>query len=485
MESLHQYVLEELLREEPKERIVFKRMSLTKAIEIRTLTSAPFKVVQGLVNHSLKIATNALGSTKSKPGWNYPMALAIQLIQQYQQFGLASLDNVRYGIRAAETASQTIYTATPVWFFVNHQNLIRMESELDGELARYPIPKDYVKEQWHRLEGEWTYPKSKNWISRESPTIHKRKVIFFIHGGAFVFGSPRLYRHFITALSRESGFPVFSLDYRLAPEHPFPAAIHDAFASYLWLLNPHDPLFKNTEIVHEPYAPEDIILLGDSAGGNLCMALLNYMNHYIKNPKMPLGAMLLSPWMDLSCSSQSYKDNASYDVIPSKMSNIHEPITASFEHPVHSYCFGDGNSDILLLTPRPSSGEPEIDRVLSHNTMSKDLLERTVRHPLISPIFGDLKGVCPILIQVGDAELLRDECLGLYFKYQQCNADPAHFALLEVYNDMVHDFQMSPLPIARLALQRMVGFMRHLIDGAPIEPSDPTKFQFYGRTNAD
>jgi acetyl esterase/lipase len=103
---------------------------------------------------------------------------------------------------------------------------------------------------------------------------------------------------------------------------------------------------KGNNQVHKGYDPEDIIIMGDSAGGNIVVSFLNYLNHYLRDitgklmVPIPGAAVLISPWVDLTCASQSYLDNKEFDIVPFKLSNIHEPMTKSFEHPVYSYCFG-------------------------------------------------------------------------------------------------------------------------------------------------
>jgi acetyl esterase/lipase len=129
----------------------------------------------------------------------------------------------------------------------------------DSHFSRYPVPKDttLVSGTSYTLSAEWTSPPLR--------PSRPRKIILFIHGGAFVFGSAVMYRVLSEALAKETGYPVLAVNYRLAPEHPFPAALHDVLAAYLYLLNPAASMFK-TEVTnrrHEAYNPEDIVLLGN------------------------------------------------------------------------------------------------------------------------------------------------------------------------------------------------------------------------------
>lgn len=155
------------------------------------------------------------------------------------------------------------------------------------------------------------------------------------------------------------------------------------------------------------------------------MALLNYLNMYLKNSDgkhivpLPRAAVLLSPWVDLTCSSQSWEENKGLDFLPAKATDLHTNITENFQHPVYSYCFGDTNSMNIQLHS-PVGGSNRIPSFVGLNDMNfvpltkaqredrewsqsigekkRDALERFVRHPLISPVFGDFTGLPPILI---------------------------------------------------------------------------------------
>jgi acetyl esterase/lipase len=160
------------------------------------------------------------------------------------------------------------------------------------------------------------------------------------------------------------------------------------------------------------------------------MALLNYLNMYLRDPEgkhmvpLPRAAVLLSPWVDLTCSSQSWEENKGLDFLPAKATDLHTHITDNFQHPVYSYCFGDRKSmNIQLHSPvggkiripsfvglndlnsdklKPLTKAQREDREWSESIGEKkrDALERIVRHPLISPVFGDFTGLPPILIVI-------------------------------------------------------------------------------------
>lgn len=206
---------------------------------------------------------------------------------------------------------------------------------------------------------------------------------------------------------------------------------------------------------------------------------------------LPRGAVLLSPWVDLTCSSKSWEENKGLDFLPASATNLHQNVFNDFQHPVYSYCFGSrGGRHLKILTPdgelflnlgsKLQNRIPSIPFNLSNlsnlsessqkdsewikNSLDdeqRDELERFVRHPLVSPIFGNFKGVCPILIQVGECELLRDESIAFAFRYKAQNSDSkTSWIRHELYVDMVHDFQVGSLwlPAARLSIKQISHF---------------------------
>ncbi|OLF09452.1 hypothetical protein BLA60_20045 [Actinophytocola xinjiangensis] len=123
-------------------------------------------------------------------------------------------------------------------------------------------------------------------------------VLLYLHGGGFAFGSRRTHRHFVAALSAATGRPALLADYRRPPEHPFPAAADDALAAYRWLLA-------------AGHAPEEIVVMGDSAGGHLTAGLLADLTR--RRLPMPAAAVLFSPFLDLACAEVDDRDAARRD----------------------------------------------------------------------------------------------------------------------------------------------------------------------------
>ncbi|KAI8819813.1 Alpha/Beta hydrolase protein [Fimicolochytrium jonesii] len=309
--------------------------------------------------------------------------------------------------------------------------------DLKGEWIEYddkiPPPRDELF-GFRRWAGSWIrrQPKEEPSQTPTPPPERERrdKVIYFLHGGAYIGGTTQLYRLLSGRLAKETNCKVFALDYRLAPEHAFPAALHDAFTGYLYMINPQHSY------------PKDIILMGDSAGGGLVMCLLNYLNLYLRSPTgqhlvpLPSGAALMSPWVDLAFTSESWSTNATFDWLPSNARQIHDHIVPGF---------------------------------------IRDRVEQFVRHPLVSPIFAETyAGLPPILIQAGEAEVLRDDSLALAFKYDRDNVGRHGFkgwVRHEMFTDMVHIFvMMSWTKESTSAMQRINYFLDELEVGHPLEP---------------
>ena len=142
------------------------------------------------------------------------------------------------------------------------------------------------------IHCEWLVPKG----------AHAKKMIMYVHGGGYVSGSCNVHRGFVSKLAHLTAVSCLVFDYRLAPEHAFPAALEDSLAIYRWLLT-------------KGYSPQDIILAGDSAGGGLCLATLLALKE--QNIELPIAAVAIAPWTDLTCSSDSYKTKNKLSAAPS------------------------------------------------------------------------------------------------------------------------------------------------------------------------
>jgi phosphinothricin tripeptide acetyl hydrolase len=199
--------------------------------------------------------------------------------------------------------------------------------------------------------------------------------VLYLHGGGYVIGSRRSHRHLAAAIARAAGTPALLPDYRLAPEHPFPAALEDAVAAYEWLLA-------------RAIAPERIVVAGDSAGGGLTVATLLALRD--RGLPRPAAGVCISPWVDLTCSGASYASRAAADPIV-----LRQSVTAMAQ----AYA-GAGDA----------------------------------KAPLVSPLFADLRGLPPLLVQVGTDEVLLDDARGLGERARAAGVD----ARVEEWPAMVH-----------------------------------------------
>jgi len=243
--------------------------------------------------------------------------------------------------------------------------------------------------------GEWVEPKDLN-----------RGVVLYLHGGGYVSCSAATHRPITAALARLSGCRVFSLDYRLAPEHRFPAALDDAVAAYQWLLG-------------QGLLASAISLAGDSAGGGLLLGLL--LRARDSGLPLPACAVCFSAWTDLAGTGASVRSN------DGRCAMFHAENIAEF---AAAYLGGASPFD-----------------------------------PYASPAHADLSGLPPLLLQVGSTELLLDDSRRVHDKVQETKG----ISQLKIYDDLAHCWQMldGVVPEAHDALRQAAAFIRgHVEVGA-------------------
>lgn len=221
-----------------------------------------------------------------------------------------------------------------------------------------------------------------------------RGIVYYCHGGGYIVGSPLAYRRFANRLVTATGYDMAIIDYRLAPEHPFPAAPDDALAGYRALIDSgHDP--------------RQIVIAGDSAGGNL--ALVTLLRIKESGLPLPSGAVLLSPWTDLTGSGDSVRGNA--------------------------------EADPMLPANRIAEAAAMYAR------------DHDLAHPHVSPLFGDFAGLPPVAIHVGSTEILLDDAR----RVAQRMSD----AQIKVWKEMPHVFPIfaDVLPEGRRAINYISAFI--------------------------
>jgi acetyl esterase/lipase len=222
----------------------------------------------------------------------------------------------------------------------------QMRKNYDARGLAYGLPADVTVEKVsaNGVPSEWT----------STPGADASKVILFLHGGGYVIGSLDSHRHLVAEAGRAAGTRTLAIDYRMAPEHPFPAAVEDTVAAYRFLLN-------------SGIAAKNIAIAGDSAGGGLVVGGILA----IRDAGLPLPgcAWCISPWVDMEALGASFQDRAATD---------------------------------------PTVQAPTIKFMADTYIAGGDK-----RHPHAAPIYGDLRGLPPIMIQVGAAETLLDDSIQL------------------------------------------------------------------------
>lgn len=236
-----------------------------------------------------------------------------------------------------------------------------------------------------------TTPVRGDWYEPRTGTPPGRTLLY-LHGGGYVFNA-KGHASLISLTALAARARTFALDYRLAPEHPYPAALDDALAAYRWLLA-------------QGISPQNLVIAGDSAGGNLTLVLLLALRE--ANLPLPALAVCLAPWTDLTNPGESMTRNAPYDWISKTQADAW----------AKAYC-GNANP----------------------------------QNPLISPVHGDFSNMPPIYIQIGDSEILADM---IYTFTDKAKAQGANVRL-EVWKDMIHDFQGfgDAFPASQDALRRL------------------------------
>lgn len=243
------------------------------------------------------------------------------------------------------------------------------------------------------------------WVVWETPRTEA--IFVYLHGGGYYRSSGPESRMIASNLSKVCGCRCLTVDYRLAPEHKFPAAVDDAFAAYQWLLE-------------QGFSPGRMVIGGSSAGGGLTAALLAKVK--MEGLEQPAAAVLLSPWTDLGQSAETYVTNADRD--------------------------------------------PSISKLYLDLAAQRYLGETDPKHPLASPVYSDLRGFPPLLIQVGKQETMLGDAEAFADKAQGVGVDVA----LELFDDVPHAWHNSEqwvpgIPEVRQALERIGEFFRKRTHG--------------------
>ncbi|OCH89858.1 alpha/beta-hydrolase [Obba rivulosa] len=298
------------------------------------------------------------------------------------------------------------------------------------------------------------------------PEMDEMPCVLYAHGGGYYFGSIDQERYAIQRYARKINGRVFTINYRLAPQYPFPCAIQDLVAAYLFLIDPP------AGSLHRPVKPAHIVVAGDSAGGGLCLALLQVLRD--AGLPLPAGGVLISPWCDLTHAFPSIHTNTATDVLPRYGLSFHKPSTlwpppsdevtttvhgsirTRIRQAVHmssstsaspKSAGKDAPTPTALCTddhvvPADSSGrtlhlgstaslpavDPTVrDQAITLRTKDGEVLtiedqihmyapNYLLNHPLVSPVVSYLGGLPPLLVIASDREVLRDEIIYMAHK---------------------------------------------------------------------
>lgn len=272
------------------------------------------------------------------------------------------------------------------------KSIPRLRSFSEKISAPLSLPADVTSQRFNvdGIDLEWIVP----------PRLSSKSVILYLHGGAFVLGWYNHYRLLVSHIGQASRSRILAVDYRLAPESPFPAALEDSLTAYRWLLK-------------EDVEPDQIVIAGDSAGGNLALATLMTMRD--TGEPLPAAAVCISPMTDLAGTGDTF--HTKKDAL----------LNAQFALSMSKHYVGDNDACM----------------------------------PLISPHYGDMTGLPPLLIHAGEEEILLSDAKRLADNARNSGVEVA----LDVWPNMWHVWHTNVphLPEAKQAVDAIGYFIREHI----------------------
>jgi acetyl esterase/lipase len=268
--------------------------------------------------------------------------------------------------------------------------------DIDARGRSFPLPPDVMVERVDAggVPAEWT----------STPHASADQAILYLHGGGYVIGSLDSHRHLAAEAGRQAGTHVLAIDYRLAPEHPFPAPVEDSVAAYRFLLD-------------RGIKPGNIAMVGDSAGGGLVVAAMLAIRE--AGLKLPACGWCISPWVDMEGLSKSFLDRAESD--------------------------------------------PTVQKAVILDMAGLYLHGANPRHPHAAPVYGDLRGLPPLFIQVGSVETLLDDALWLAREAGKAEVQVD----LQIWPEMIHVWHQyyQVLEAGRRAIEAGGAFILNNLEG--------------------
>ncbi|KAI8830058.1 alpha/beta hydrolase fold-domain-containing protein [Chytriomyces cf. hyalinus JEL632] len=373
----------------------------------------------------LAVAGNLFAAPRLRPSWVW----STSILQAFLRAAMETLPpQARHSVAVVRMATSV---PIPAWFVNAHVVQARVKLPVSSR----PFWRTLCKEIASGLELDWTSFTLRQtipaeWIMHRSidPVVSEEATVtFFLHGGAHIFMNPGTHRTLTSEISRVTKGPVFALDYALAPDAPFPAAIHEAVVAYCALIGhpttkaasisnsePLTSIFEYHDAKQRVLRPNQIHVMGDSSGGALVVQFLLALKAL--DLPQPDSAVCMSPFVDIECKSDTFKTNWPTDFMALDQQGMRWAMSAYTGQNI------------------PYS------------------------HPLVSPInHSDFSGLCRILIQVGDAEVLFEDSKGLYEAMLQTASANVK---LQIWKDMFHVFQVfSFLEPSRAAVEEIGSFV--------------------------
>lgn len=313
------------------------------------------------------------------------MKLARRTPEQRREAEQRRLDPFLRALKAIHSA------ATPETMDPEDLDKQRKGQELLGRLVAPMAGMSWEPFQLGFMNAAWVRP---------SRGYDRRRCILYCHGGGYTSGTLGYSRILASKLAHVSGYPVLTFEYRLAPEHPYPAAVEDAAAAW-------------DHLMYQGFGARDVVVAGDSAGGNLALVLTHQLR--AAKRRLPRALILLSPWTDMTASGRSYETRRDADPM----------LTMDYIRAVRS-----------AYAPC-----------------------QELSSPLLSPLFGDFDRFPPTLIQVGENEILFSDSLRLRDRLVQSGVP----CRMELWPDMWHVFQMFPTKKAAEAMESVGRFLLEIV----------------------